>query len=110
MHRAGELRQEATPAEQKLWAYLRTLDPDGARFRRQHAIENYIVDFCAPRSKLVIELDGGQHLKQQEYDLARTRFLESLGYTVLRFWNHQVMNDIEGVIKAIAGSLKSTDD
>ena len=58
LHQAGELRKETTPAEKKLWAYLRLMRKDGIRFRRQHAIGNYIADFCAPRKKLVIELDG----------------------------------------------------
>ncbi len=58
LHRAGELRKEPTPAESKLWAYLRALRDDGVHFRRQHAIGPYIVDFCAPRRKLIIELDG----------------------------------------------------
>jgi len=58
LHQAGALRKETTPAEKKLWAYLRLMREDGIRFRRQHAIGNYIADFCAPRKKLVIELDG----------------------------------------------------
>jgi very-short-patch-repair endonuclease len=70
-------------------------------FRNQHAIGNYIVDFCAPRKKLIIELDGSQHLKQQEYDEKRTAYLKSKGYRVLRFWNNDVMNNIDEVIKAI---------
>jgi very-short-patch-repair endonuclease len=64
LHRAGELRSEPTPAEAKLWAYLRTLRADGLRFRRQHAIGPYITDFCSPHLKLVIEVDGSQHLDQ----------------------------------------------
>ena len=62
MHRAGQLRRALTPAEAKLWAVLRNYQLDGVGFRRQHAIGRYIVDFCAPRRKLVIELDGSQHL------------------------------------------------
>jgi very-short-patch-repair endonuclease len=61
----------------------------------------YIVDFCAPRRKLVIEVDGSQHLDQQEYDAERTTFLEAQGYTILRFWNGDVMNNIEGVLGVI---------
>jgi very-short-patch-repair endonuclease len=70
-------------------------------FRNQHAIGNYVVDFCAPRRKLIIELDGSQHLEQEEYDAERTIFLEAKGYHILRFWNDQVMNDIEGVLRVI---------
>ena len=99
-HRAIELRKESTLAEQKLWARIRN-DQLGVTFRRQHAIGNYIPDFCSPKAKLIIELDGSQHLEQVEYDAERTRYLESKGYKVIRFWNHAVMKDIDGVIRAI---------
>jgi very-short-patch-repair endonuclease len=105
MNRAGELRRNLTPAEQRLWAILRNQQIDGVRFRRQHAIGNFIVDFCAPRQKLVIELDGSQHLEQEEYDTERTAFLQSQGYRVLRFWNMDVMKDLRGVITAIQNTL-----
>ena len=101
MQRAGELRNEQTPAEAKLWAYLRAHRTDGVGFRRQHAIGPYIADFCAPCRKLVIEVDGSQHLDQPEYDAERTAFLEAQGYTILRFWNGDVMNNIEGVLGVI---------
>ena len=106
IHRAGELRKEPTPAEQKLWAYLRGNKLKGASFRRQHAIGNYIVDFCSIKSKLIIELDGSQHLEQEEYDLERSAFLESQGYKVIRFWNNDVMNEIDNVIRAIDDTLR----
>jgi len=105
MHRAGELRKELTPAEGKLWAYLRGDKLNGVNFRRQHAIGNYIVDFVSIKKKLVIELDGTQHLEQAEYDVERTRYLESQGYKVVRFWNNQVENDINGVFQAIEIAL-----
>lgn len=105
MHRAGELRRAMTPAESRLWAVLRNHQIDGVGFRRQHAIGNFIVDFCAPRQKLVIELDGSQHLEQQEYDSERTAFLKSQGYQVLRFWNNEVMKEIQGVVRAIQMAL-----
>jgi very-short-patch-repair endonuclease len=85
MRRAGELRKEQTEAEAKLWSRLRSHRMGGIHFRRQHAIGNYIVDFCARRRKLIIELDGSQHLQQEEYDVERTKYLESLGYRVMRF-------------------------
>ena len=85
--KAKELRRNQTEAEAKLWSCLRNHQLNNVGFRRQHAIGNYIVDFCAPRRKLIIELDGGQHLEQEEYDAERTEFLESRGYKVLRFWN-----------------------
>jgi len=99
--RAAELRQNQTPAETKLWSHLRAHRLGEIHFRRQHAIGNYIVDFCAPRKKLIIELDGSQHLEQEGYDEERTAFLKSKGYRVLRFWNNQVMNDLEAVMRAI---------
>ena len=106
LQRAGDLRKEPTPAEAKLWAYLRTLREDGIHFRRQHAIGPYIADFCAPRIKLIIELDGSQHLDQEEYDTERTCFLESKGYRLLRFWNSDVMNKIEAVMGVVLEELE----
>ena len=106
LHRAGELRREATPAEKKLWTHLRPLRKDGVCFRRQHAIGTFIADFCSPRGKLIIELDGSQHLEQQEYDTERTKYFEAQGYRVLRVWNNQVMDDIEGVMRAIVLAME----
>ena len=107
LHQAGELRKQTTLAEQKLWAYLRLMREDGARFRRQHAIGTYITDFCTPRNKIIIELDGSQHLEQEEYDEERTKYLESQGYRVIRFWNNQVMNNIDNVMKEIVFVLQT---
>ena len=67
-------------------------------------------DFCSPRNKLMIELDGSQHLEQAEHDQERTTYSESKGYRVIRFWNNDVMNDIEGVIRAILFALKPEDE
>ena len=103
---AKQLRQNLTEAEAKLWSRLRNHQLKDIGFRRQHAIGNYVVDFCAPRQKLVIELDGSQHLEQEEYDVERTRFLESKGYRVLRFWNNEVMKDVDGVLRAIELALE----
>jgi very-short-patch-repair endonuclease len=104
--RARELRKDPTPAEAKLWAYLRS-DQLGVSFRRQHAIGSYIPDFCCIKEKLIIELDGSQHLEQSEYDAERTNYFESLGYKVIRFWNNDVMNDINGVIRVIQFALEN---
>ncbi len=104
--RARELRKETTPAEKKLWAHLRPLRENGIRIRRQHAIGRYIADFYLPKTRLIIELDGSQHLEQKENDLARTSHLESKGYRVIRFWNNEVMNNIESVILAINHALE----
>jgi very-short-patch-repair endonuclease len=106
LHQAAELRKQATPAEQKLWAYLRLMRKDGVRFRRQHAIGTYITDFCEPHKKLIIELDGSQHLEQEAYDDERTKYLELQGYKVIRYWNNDVMNNIEGVIRAIVFAME----
>ena len=109
-HRAAELRRNQTEAEARLWTYLRAHRADGVHFRRQHAIGNYIVDFCAPRKKLIIEVDGGQHIDQGEYDAERTQFLELQGYRVLRFWNNEIMKDIEGVMRVILDVLDGEDN
>ena len=106
MHKAGQLRKEPTPAERKLWSHIRS-DQLGVTFRRQHAIGNYIPDFCSPKAKLVVELDGSQHLEQEEYDEDRTKYLESQGYRVIRFWNNDVMKDIDRVILAIIHALEN---
>ncbi len=105
MHRAGELRKKLTPAESKLWTRLRAHRLNGIGFRRQHAIGNYITDFCSPSKMLIIELDGSQHLEQKEYDDERTEFLKSKGYRVLRFYNNDVMNNIEKVLEVILENL-----
>jgi very-short-patch-repair endonuclease len=105
-HHAIELRRELTLAECKLWARLRN-DQLGVNFRRQHAIGPYIPDFCSPKAKLIIELDGSQHLEQEEYDQERTKYLETQGFRVIRFWNNNVMNDIEGVILAIVHIIEN---
>jgi len=107
--RAKELHRNMSLAEAKLWKYLRAHRTGGVHFRNQHAIGNYIVDFCAPREKLIIELDGSQHLDLAAYDQERTLYLESQGYKVIRFWNNQVMNDIDDVTGAIIYALESND-
>ncbi|MDP2965522.1 MAG: DUF559 domain-containing protein [Pelolinea sp.] len=88
MHRAATLRKSLTPAEVKLWAHLRKSQLNGVSFRRQHAIGPFITDFCFPRWKLIIELDGSQHLDLEGYDNDRTVYLTERGYQVLRFWNN----------------------
>ena len=110
---ARRLRKEPTPAEIKLWARLRGNKLNGVSFRRQHAIGNYVPDFCSPKAKLIIELDGSQHLEQDEYDTERTKYLESQGYKVVRFWNNEVIKEIENVMRAILFAMESdalTDD
>jgi adenine-specific DNA-methyltransferase len=77
----------------------------GTKFRRQHAIGRFIADFCSPESGLVVELDGGQHAEQVEADRRRTVFLTQEGYRVLRFWDNEVMENIEAVLQRIAEAL-----
>jgi len=99
------LRRNQTDAEEKLWHALRMKQIEGGKFRRQHPIGSYIVDFCATRQKLIIEVDGSQHLEQQEKEQARTDFLEHAGYRILRFWNNEVLDDIEAVLETIQSEL-----
>ena len=99
--RAKQLHRNMTETEAKLWKHLRAHRIDDVHFRNQHAIGNYIADFCAPRYKLIIELDGSQHLEQNEYDAERTTFFESKGYRVIRFWNNEVSNNLDFVLKVI---------
>jgi very-short-patch-repair endonuclease len=99
---AQELRRNLTEVEAFLWNRLRAHRLDGIHFRRQHAIGRYVADFCAPLVKLIVEVDGSHHLDQTEYDLQRTTYFEAQGYRVLRFWNHEVMNQIEVVLDVIA--------
>ena len=104
-YQAIQLRKDPTPAERKLWSRIRN-DQLGVTFRRQHAVGNYIPDFCSPKAKLIIEMDGSQHLKQEEYDEERTKYLELQGYKVIRFWNSDVLKDIDGVILAILHAME----
>ena len=104
--RARELRHDMTYAEKRLWQYLRNGQIDGALFRKQHAVDTYIVDFFCARSRLVIEVDGDSHAEQIEYDAARTQWLsEQHGYRVLRFTNQEVFTNIEAVLEAIRAAL-----
>ena len=89
------LRRQKTNVETKLWMRLRDRQLCEAKFRRQHPIDPYIVDFCCPDRELIIELDGGQHADQIAADRVRTAFLEAYDYRVVRFWNHQVLDQME---------------
>jgi very-short-patch-repair endonuclease len=91
------LRKTMTEAERTLWRELRQHQISGVKFRRQHPYGDYILDFVSLEIGLVIEVDGGQHSDQAEYDALRTRELEQAGFSVLRFWNNDVLNDIQAV-------------
>jgi very-short-patch-repair endonuclease len=103
---ARKLRRDITDAEKKLWARLRDRQLCGAKFRRQHPMGPFITDFCCVERGLVVELDGGQHAEQSAADQARTDFLESRGYRVLRFWNNDVLTNLEGVVERISAALE----
>jgi very-short-patch-repair endonuclease len=102
---ARALRRRMTDAEKLIWRRIRDRQLAGAKFKRQHPLCGYIVDFGALDLKLVIEIDGGQHVVQAEKDAERTRILEESGYHVVRFWNHDVLGNIEGVLSAILQEL-----
>jgi very-short-patch-repair endonuclease len=102
---ARRLRRTPTSEESRLWAFLRGNQLQGVSFRRQHAIGRYVVDFCSPKHRLVIELDGSAHLRRRAIDSDRTIALEKLGYRVLRFWDQQNMNDMDGVARVILKAL-----
>ena len=104
---ARHLRRNQTDAEQKLWALLRARQIDGLKFRRQHPIGPYIADFCCLRHHLVVELDGGHHAETAQKDTVRSQWLNSHGYHVLRFWNHEVLTQPEAVIDAILSAVST---
>jgi very-short-patch-repair endonuclease len=107
---ADRMRAQPTEAERMLWHRLRhDITLNGSHFRRQALIGPFIVDFASRRAKLVIELDGGQHAENAA-DLRRTLQIEERGYRVLRFWNHDVLSNIDGVLVAIQNALPPTPD
>jgi very-short-patch-repair endonuclease len=101
---ARKLRREQTDAEKLLWSRLRNSQLENFKFRRQHLIAPYIADFFCEQRNLIIELDGGQHTP--ETDAARTSYLESNGFKILRFWNNDVLTNIQGVLTEILNTLK----
>ena len=101
---ARKLRRDATEVEKRLWRALRELHA-AHRFRRQHPVGPYVVDFACPGRKLAIELDGGQHVAQQQADATRTTELAQHGYRVIRFWNGDVVNNLPGVLERIREEL-----
>ncbi len=106
MHNGRNLRKNMTPAEWRLWQYLRGKQLGGYRFRRQQPLGQYILDFVCVNAKLVIEIDGGQHAEQTAYDEMRTRYLQNLGFTVIRFWNNEVLQQTDAVLTAILHKLE----
>ena len=102
---ARRLRRDQTDAERILWFRLRARRLAGWKFKRQVPIDRFIVDFVCADAKLIVELDGSQHAVRTRQDEGRTKTLEAMGYLVLRFWNNDVMRNIEGVLEEILNTL-----
>jgi len=108
MTQSRKIRNSCTPAERILGSQIRNRQVEGVKFRRQQAIGNYIVDFVSLEKKLIIELDGGQHSEDANLlnDESRTNWLNSQGFRVVRFWNNDIFNNLDGVILTIQKTLK----
>ena len=105
--RAKECRRNRTDAENRMWYYLRNRRLSGYKFVRELVISNYIADFVCREKKIIIEIDGGQHMAAVQYDLMRTKYLERNGYKVIRFWNNEVFQDIEAVMDSILNIINT---
>jgi very-short-patch-repair endonuclease len=106
--RARALRKNATEAEKLLWHRIRMWQLDDLKFRRQQPLGSYIVDFVCLEKRLIIELDGGQHAERKDYDSKRDAWLRDQGFIVFRFWNHNVLQNIESVADRIYQTVKNT--
>ena len=104
---ARRLRRDQTDAERLLWRQLRGRYLNGFKFRRQHPLGRFIVDFCCPERGLVVELDGGQHAEQAEKDARRTAYLSQIGFRVVRYWDHDVLSDPGAVLEDILRVLNN---
>ena len=104
---ARTLRKSSTDAERLLWKHLRLRQMSAHKFRRQHPIGTYIVDLVCLEKKLIIELDGGHHTEQVEYDAKRSAWLRERGYRVLRYWNHDVLQKPDVVMANILKEIES---
>jgi very-short-patch-repair endonuclease len=103
--RARSLRSDMTDVERLLWRAICSKQVNACRFRRQHPIDFYIADFACIERRLVVELDGGQHQDRSAHDEQRSAYLRSQGWHVLRFWNNEVLNNLDGVLSTIAEHL-----
>ena len=104
--RARQLRRDSTDAERALWRLVRGRRFSDYKFRRQVPLGLYIVDFVCLEQKLVVEIDGGQHSEAVGYDSARTEWLESQGFRVLRFWNNEALSNSDGMVEVILAELR----
>jgi very-short-patch-repair endonuclease len=102
---AKNLRKSSTNTENYLWLFLRNRQVEGIKFRRQEPMGRYIVDFVSYERKLVIELDGGQHVINNKKDKERDEWFQSQGYEVLRFWDNEVLKNKDGVVESIRNKL-----
>lgn len=105
IERARGLRAEATDVERRLWSVLRNRQLGGAEFRRQYPIDRSFADFACAEARLIVGLDGGQHDQQADYDARRTEVLETCGWKVIRFWNNEVIENLDGVAYTILHEL-----
>ena len=110
LRNARQLRSRMTDAEQCLWQHLRDRRLNGYKFRRQQPIGNYIADFVCIRPKLIVEVDGSQHDEQRAYDETRSENLRALGFHILRFWNHDILQQTEAVLTVILNTLEVLDE
>jgi very-short-patch-repair endonuclease len=106
--RSREFRLNATDAERRLWSRLSARQVANTRFNRQFPVGPFICDFVSRSARLVIEVDGGQHALKAEADARRTAYLESQGYRVIRFWNHDVLANTDGVVELIEQALRDS--
>jgi very-short-patch-repair endonuclease len=104
------LRKRQTDAENLLWLHLRRKQLEGLRFRRQHPLGRYIADFVCLEKRLILEIDGGQHAVEKDRDNERDHWLMAEGYRILRFWNNDVLTNIEGVLETIRLNILSNPD
>jgi very-short-patch-repair endonuclease len=107
VEKARRLRSNQTDVERLVWSRIRDRQLSGFKFRRQVPIGRYIVDFVCKEAALIIELDGGQHSSITKYDIDRTRWLEQHGWRVLRFWNNDVTDNLNGVLEAILATVSA---
>jgi very-short-patch-repair endonuclease len=105
-NRAQQLRNNATEAERRLWRHLSRRQLGGFKFSRQMPVGPFVCDFLCRERKLIVEVDGGQHSESMR-DVSRTAYLEAQGYQVIRFWNNDVLGNVEGVLQIISASLKA---
>jgi len=106
LERAKELRREMTPAEKQLWKRIKANKLNGLHFRRQQIIHGYFADFLCHRHELIVEVDGGIHELQQEYDAEREEYLMALGFRIIRFKNEEIYKDLKGVLRKIVEACR----